>query len=85
MRPVSGQCVSPRPGTPPAVPSLRPDGDTSVRIHAVVGDLGGVEIDAVRDAKNTAKPMISSALPQEVLNTGDGTRTHDLRIMRPPL
>jgi integrase len=66
-------------------PSLRPDGDTSVRIHAVLGDLGGVEVEAPCDVKNVALPMISSSLPPDLISTGDGTRTHDLRIMRPPL
>src|ERR1700722_3252073 len=44
-------------------PFLRPEGDGSMRIQSVPGDLGGVDVEAGRDTKNTASPMISSGLP----------------------
>jgi acetyl esterase/lipase len=63
-------------------PSLRPDVDGAVRFHAALGDLGHVESQVAGLVDKIANPCISRGLPPALISTGDGTRTHDLRIMR---
>ena len=60
------------------IPSLRPDGDKPESLAMTGTDPGPVFLNATLGAT-------SEIVNRRNSNTGDGTRTHDLRIMRPPL
>ena len=60
------------------LPSLRPEADQPESVAVTGTDVRRILRDATQNATADSTDRRKS-------NTGDGTRTHDLRIMRPPL
>ncbi len=65
----------------PLAPYLRPGRVGTERFEAVTGDFANL----VPLSPKCSNLLIDQGFEGNLMNTGDGTRTHDLRIMRPPL